>query len=81
MLKDRVTIRQAAKWWVQGFMNQFPVNMIEKLIERDPDSWNQITFPKAGDRVYVYGCSEMGEIKEKTVIPISLNLILEALLN
>lgn len=66
MLKDRVTIQQAAERWVQGFMNQFPVNMIEKLIECDLDSWNEITFPRAGDRAYVYRCSELGRVKGKS---------------
>lgn len=61
-MREGVTIRQAAERWVREGMNPFPTNMIEKLIESDPDKWHEITYPAQGDRVYVYDLGETGEI-------------------
>ena len=49
-----VTIRQAAEMWVHE-MNAIPYDMIEKLYERDPCSWREITMPSISDSVYVNG--------------------------
>lgn len=65
MLRQGLTIRQAAEEWVREF-NAVPQGMIEKCIESDPDGWNEIEVPAAGNRVYVYdvpdGCSHDGEL-------------------
>lgn len=63
MLKEGMTVREAAEQWVSGF-NAIPADMIEKLMEVDSISWYEVTKPSRGRRVYVYeslvpeGCSE-----------------------
>lgn len=60
-----MTRLDAAHEWVREF-NAFPYGMIEKLMDNNPDEWEEITKPSAGDRVYVYdvpeGYSYEGEI-------------------
>ena len=47
------TINDAAHEWVREF-NAFPTDMIEKVMEIDPDAWHEVTVPQIGNRVYVY---------------------------
>ena len=54
MLKEGMTIREATIEWVKEF-NAFPQDMIKKLMQVDELSWNEVTEPSKGDRVYVYG--------------------------
>lgn len=54
MIKKGMTIKEAAIEWVKEF-NAFPDDMIAKLMEVDELSWNEVTEPSKGDRVYVYG--------------------------
>lgn len=61
MLKQGLTINDAAHEWVRGF-NAFPYGMIEKLMQNDPDEWYEVTKKSCGDRVYVYNEGKYGEI-------------------
>lgn len=57
MLKEGMTIRIAAEAWVREF-NAFPQDMIAKLMEVDEFSWEEVTEPSKGDRVYIYDVPE-----------------------
>lgn len=48
---NNTTIRQATERWVEGF-NQYPLDMVEKLMKVDVDSWHEITKPIVGDYVW-----------------------------
>lgn len=65
MRREGMTRLDAAHEWVREF-NAFPYGMIERLMANNPDEWEEITKPSAGDRVYVYdvpeGYSHEGEI-------------------
>lgn len=52
------TIKEAAQKWVSEF-NVFPQDMIKKLIKMEPDMWQEVTKPTAGDRVYVFHAQGM----------------------
>lgn len=60
MIREGMTIRDAAEKWVQG-MNAIPQGMIEKLMRAEPDEWSELTVPAAGDPVYVYDLPEGSE--------------------
>lgn len=53
MTKKYRTVRDAAELWVREF-NAIPQGMIAKLMQNDPDDWQEVTKPAKGDRVYVY---------------------------
>ena len=53
MKMEHMTIREAAREWVDSF-NAIQRGMIEKLMAADPDDWHDVTTPACGDRVYVY---------------------------
>ena len=55
------TINEAAHAFVNE-MDAIPREMIAKLMEYDPDDWQNVTPPSVGDRVYVYDECESGEI-------------------
>ena len=66
MSKEGVTIRDAARQWVES-MSHIPYGICEKLLELGgPDAIEEITPPSKYDRVYVYeppeGCSNDGEV-------------------
>ena len=52
-MKKGTTIREAPEEWVGGF-EAFPRGMIEFLMKYDFESWNEVTKPSVGDRVYVF---------------------------
>lgn len=61
-MKKFDTIEEATQDWVRGF-NVFPQNMIEAICEsKGFQSFNEITIPSIGNRVYEYNNSEYGEI-------------------
>lgn len=69
MIRKGMTIREAAVKWASEF-NTFPQDMIQKLMDLEPDSWREVTKPSYGKRVYVFnlpdGCedySDYGEIE------------------
>ena len=61
MLKIGVTIKEATEKWIDQF-NFIPQRMIEKLMENDPDEWEEITLPVVGDLAHVYDLVNYGEI-------------------
>ena len=70
MIAKGMTIKEATERWVYEF-NKFPQDMIQKLMESDIDSWNEVTKPSYGSRVYVFNlpencedCSMYGEIEK-----------------
>ena len=71
MLRDGLTIREAAEAWVRE-MNAIPQGVIAKLMHDNPGEVQELTAPAIGDRVYVYnlpdGCEEYkpyGEITNR----------------
>lgn len=44
------TLQEAVRAWVDGF-NRFPTDMIDKLMNLEPDDWCEYTQPSVGDRV------------------------------
>ena len=66
MIKEGLTIREAAQEWVNGF-NAIPYALVEKLIKINPDELNEITPPSINDHVYIFNGEydgEYGEIEE-----------------
>lgn len=57
MIKEGMTVREAAQAWVHEF-NAIDRGMIQKLLEYDPDDWHEVTVPGIGNRVYVYNLPE-----------------------
>ncbi len=54
MIREGMTIREAAELWVEGF-NAIPYGIVEKLLKAGGyEELNEITPPAKGDRVYVY---------------------------
>ena len=69
MNRRGVNVKEAAELWVSQF-SKFPQDMILKLMEIDIDSWNEVTKPSCGRRVYVHnlpeGCEDydgLGEVE------------------
>jgi len=73
-----MTIRQAAERWI-GEMDAIQQDMIAKLMQYEPDDWEEVTKPVKYDRVYVYDESANGEIvgydedEEKYIIRLDPN--------
>lgn len=63
MRREGMTVREAAEEWVREF-NAIQQGMIGKLMAYDPDEWQEVTQPKAGDRVYVYEVPEELDTQE-----------------
>lgn len=67
MLREGMTIREAAEMWVREF-NAIPQDMIDKLMGLEPDNWHEVTKPTAGRRVYVFrhpeGCDSQENFGE-----------------
>ena len=61
MIEKGMTIKDVAHQWVREF-DAIQQGMIKKLMDAEPDDWNEITLPVAGNRVYVYDESESGEV-------------------
>ena len=63
MVKERMTLREAAEEWVKGF-NAIPTSMIAKLWNAYPEDWSEVTLPEVGDNVYAYnyGAGEISEV-------------------
>lgn len=57
------TLDDAVRGWVESF-NAFPLGMIEKLFEYEPEDWSEITPIALYDRVYSDNYDEYGEVKE-----------------
>jgi len=78
VLQKGMTIRQAAEEWV-GEMDAIQQGMIEKLMQYEPDDWEEVTRPAKYDHVYVYDESADGEIvgydedEEKYIIKLDPN--------
>lgn len=53
MKRDGMTVREATEEWVRE-MNAIPQGVIDKLMQSDPDDWQEVTSHASGDRVYVY---------------------------
>lgn len=69
MIREYHTKREAAELWVSQF-DAIQCGMIEKLMEQEPEAWEEVTAPALGDNVYVYDIPEeldtlehYGEIK------------------
>lgn len=71
MLREGMTVREAAEEWVREF-SAIPQGMIEKLMRLDPYNWGEVTAPSYGCRVYVSGSnlpdSYDGEMNEGGVV-------------
>jgi hypothetical protein len=56
-----MTINDAAHKWVAE-MNSYPDDMIQALVDINPDDWEEVTIPLKNDRVYVLdfpdGCED-----------------------
>lgn len=54
------TLKEAVRAWVNEF-SRFPTDMIDTLMQADPESWCEITYPGVGDRVcgYYFGGGEV----------------------
>lgn len=59
------TVEDAARYWAST-MDAFPREMIEKLMQAEPDAWHEITAPASGDRVYVYVLPDGADTLEHT---------------
>ena len=64
MKRKGMTINEAAHAFVSE-MNTFPLGMIQKLFELEPDDWMEVTPPSINDRVYVYDECCSGTIVER----------------
>ncbi|MCD7811929.1 MAG: hypothetical protein LUG91_08805 [Ruminococcus sp.] len=51
------TIKQEARLWVSQ-MNEYPLEMIQILMETIPNEWQEVTLPKLYDKVYVFNLPE-----------------------
>lgn len=60
MIKQGMTIREAAREWVSGF-DAVPEGVLEKLMKLDCDEVREITPIGCGSRVYIYGGDHHGE--------------------
>ena len=56
-----MTIKEAAEKWVDGF-DAIQQGMIAKLMEYEPDEWEEVTIPTVGDLAHVYDLVKYGEI-------------------
>lgn len=63
MLREGMTIREAAEVWVQE-MNDIPQTVIERMMQDAPDEWQEITKPARYNRVYLYEHNCYGTIKD-----------------
>lgn len=61
MRRKNMTVRDAAEEWVNEF-NAIQTDMIDELMQNNPEDWCEITVPSVGDRVYVYDESASGEV-------------------
>ena len=61
MRRQGMTISDATHEWVREF-NAIPQGMISELMDHDIDSWQEVTAPSCGDRVYCYHEGEYGSI-------------------
>lgn len=57
MVREYKTVRDAAELWVSQF-DAVPQGMIDRLMQVDPDEWQEVTKPCEGDTVYVYDVPE-----------------------
>lgn len=64
MIREGMTVNDAAREWVGGF-DAIQQGMIKKLMSYEPEEWSEITLPAVGNRVYVYEDSCGGEIVKK----------------
>lgn len=66
MLRDGMTIREAAEVWVHE-MNAIPQEVIAKMMRNNPDELQELTVPAPGDRVEVYehGSGTIEEVMER----------------
>lgn len=60
MKREGMTIREAAREWVNEF-NAIPYSLVEKLIKHDPDELHEITPPSRNDYVYIFDGEHDGE--------------------
>lgn len=63
MLREGMTVREAAAMWVRE-MDHIDQIMIAKLMSYEPEDWHEVTTPARGDRVYVYELPEGGTTHE-----------------
>lgn len=61
MLKKGMTINDAAHEWVREF-NCIDLNMVAKLMQYEPDDWEEVTELAVFNRVFVYSEGESGEV-------------------
>jgi len=57
MIREYHTKREAAELWVSQF-DAIQHGMIEKLMQQEPEAWEEVTAPAPGDNVYVYDIPE-----------------------
>ncbi len=57
MIREYHTKREAAELWVSQF-DAIQRGMIEKLMEQEPETWEEVTASAPGDNVYVYDIPE-----------------------
>lgn len=63
MSKNEMTIKDATHRWVME-LNSFPLDMIQELIQADPDEWEEVTKPSETDRVYVSDLPDGSRVNE-----------------
>ena len=56
-----MTIREATEKWVDSF-DAIQQGMIAKLMDYDPDDWEEVTMPAVGDLAHIYDLVKYGEI-------------------
>ena len=65
MIKTDMIIKEATQHWVYGF-NAIPTAMIARLMDQNPEEWEEVTMPVIGDTVYVYDEDTNGTIAAQT---------------
>ena len=61
MPKTSMTIREATEEWVNRDMNEIDSEMIQTLMEYEPEDWSNVTPPQVGDSVYVFHIAASGD--------------------
>lgn len=60
MIKNGLTIREAAQEWVNRF-NAIPQEIVTKLLKQNCDELTEVTPPSRGDRVFIFDDEHNGE--------------------
>lgn len=63
MPKTGMNIREATEQWVERDMNEIDSEIIQTLMEYEPEDWCEVTPPQVDDTVYVYHVAASGDGK------------------